>query len=127
MGDDIYLVPRLGEIAIGATVERAGFDVSVSPAAIETLRQAAIQICPPLRDAPVLRSWAGIRPATPDMLPLLGPEPLDSRVLYATGHSKNGILLAPVTASIIAKLASGSPAGFDLGPFRVDRFQASLG
>ena len=75
MGDDIYLVPRASEIAIGATVEEAGFDVAVNPGAIEALRQSAIRICPALRDAPVLRTWAGIRPATPDMLPILGLEP----------------------------------------------------
>ena len=75
MGDDVYLVPRDGEIAIGATVEEAGFDVTIDPNAIERLRQAAIRVCPALRDAAVLRTWAGIRPATPDMLPILGAEP----------------------------------------------------
>ena len=122
MGDDIYLVPRRAEIAIGATVERVGFDVTVSPAAIEGLRQSAIRICPSLREAPVLRSWAGLRPATPDMLPLIGPDPADRRVLYATGHSKNGILLAPATAAAIAALASSRTPAFDLSPFSVDRF-----
>jgi len=122
MGDDIYLVPRRGEIAIGATIERAGFDVGVSPGAIETLRQSAIKICPSVRDAPVLRSWAGLRPATPDMLPLIGSDPADPRVLYATGHSKNGILLAPATAAAIAALAAGRASNLDLSPFRVDRF-----
>ncbi len=122
MGDDIYLVPRRGEIAIGATVERAGFDVEVSPVAIEALRQSAVAICPSLRDAPVLRSWAGLRPATPDMLPLIGSDPADPRILYATGHSKNGILLAPATATAIAALASGRAPNLDLSPFRVDRF-----
>jgi glycine oxidase len=123
MGDDIYLVPRTGEIAIGATVEEAGFDATVLPEAIENLRQSAIRVCPVLRDAPVLRSWAGIRPATPDMLPLIGSDPDDERLIYACGHSKNGILLAPATAVAIACLALGNDVPFELTPFRVDRFR----
>ena len=124
MGDDIYLVPRPSEIAIGATAEHAGFDATVSPDAIETLRQAAIRICPSLGAAPVIRSWAGLRPATPDLLPILGPDPSEPKLLYACGHSKNGILLAPATALAIADLALGRPASFDLTPFRIDRFPA---
>ena len=126
MGDDIYLVPRASEIAIGATVEDAGFDVSVNPESIEGLRQSAIRICPALHDAPVLRSWAGIRPATPDMLPILGIEPMDERLVYACGHSKNGILLAPATAVAVSAIACGRPAPFDITPFRVDRFRPEI-
>jgi glycine/D-amino acid oxidase-like deaminating enzyme len=122
MGDDIYLVPRASEIAIGATVEDVGFDVTVIPESIETLRQSAVRVCPALRDAPVIRTWAGIRPATPDMLPILGAEPLDQRLIYACGHSKNGILLAPATALAVAAIAGGRSAPFDLTPFRPDRF-----
>jgi glycine oxidase len=122
MGDDIYLVPRGAEIAIGATAERAGFDTTVEPEAIERLRQSAVMICPGLADAPITRSWAGIRPATPDMLPILGPDPSDSGLLYACGHSKNGILLAPATAQCIAALATRNPPPLDIGPFRIERF-----
>ena len=125
MGDDIYLVPRPGEIAIGATVEEAGFDATVDPLSIETLRQSAIRVCPSLRDAPVIRTWAGIRPATPDMLPVLGADPSDERLIYACGHSKNGILLAPATGAAIARVALGKEVPFDLMPFRVDRFSAT--
>ena len=122
MSDDVYLVPRATEIAIGATVEEAGFDTTVIPEAVESLRQAAIRLCPALRDAPMLRSWAGLRPATPDLLPILGSEPNDPRVIYACGHSKNGILLAPATGMAISALAMGQLAPFDLTPFGVDRF-----
>jgi glycine oxidase len=125
MSDDIYLVPRTTEIAIGATVEHAGFDVTVVPDAIESMRAAAIRLCPSLRDAPVLRAWAGLRPATPDMLPILGPDPSDPRLIYACGHSKNGILLAPATARAISDLALGRPTAVNLTPFRVDRFPVS--
>jgi len=122
MGDEMYLVPRDGEIAVGATVEEAEFDLTIDPNAIERLRQAAIGVCPSLRDAAVLRTWAGIRPATPDMLPIVGAEPNDERLIYACGHSKNGILLAPATAVAIADLVLDRPPRFDLTPFRADRF-----
>jgi glycine oxidase len=125
MGDDVYLVPRSnGEIAIGATAEHAGFDISVIPESIESLRQSAIRICPALTYAPVTRAWAGLRPATPDMLPILGRDPENPRILYACGHSKNGILLAPATAVSIAALATGTEPALDIGPFSVTRFPA---
>jgi glycine oxidase len=127
MSDDVYLVPRASEVAIGATVEEAGFDATVVPGAVEPLRAAAIRLCPALRDAPVLRTWAGLRPATPDLLPILGSEPNDPRMIYACGHSKNGILLAPATGMAIAALALGQQPSFDLTPFGVDRFAGSTG
>ena len=123
MGDDVYIVPRRGEIAIGATAEHAGFDTTVFPDAIERLRQSAAAICPALGDAPVVRTWAGIRPATPDMLPILGPDPDHPRLIYACGHSKNGILLAPATATCIAALATESAPPLDIDAFSVMRFQ----
>jgi glycine/D-amino acid oxidase-like deaminating enzyme len=122
MGDDVYIVPRRAEIAIGATAEHAGFDTTVFPDAIERLRQSAVAVCPFLADAPVVRTWAGIRPATPDMLPVLGRDPDFPSLIYACGHSKNGILLAPATAKCIAALATGTAPPFDIDPFSVRRF-----
>ncbi len=122
MGDAIYLVPRRDEIVIGATAEHAGFDTTVAPESIEALRRAAIELVPALADAPITRTWAGIRPATPDMLPILGPDPSSNRLLYACGHSKNGILLAPATAISIAALATGDEVPLDVSPFSVRRF-----
>lgn len=127
VGPDVYLVPRVGEIVIGATTELAGFDTQVSPDSIDRLQRAAIAICPPLAGAAVLRTWAGIRPATPDLLPILGTEPAAPRLVYACGHSKNGILLAPGTAVAIASLALGRPPATNLAPFSVDRFGEGLG
>jgi len=124
-GDDVYLVPRQEEVVAGATVEHAGFDTTVDDRAIEQLRRAAVTLCPALGDALVIRRWAGIRPATPDLLPILGPDPDVSELIYACGHSKNGILLAPETAVAVAKLAQGYPAGSDLSPFSVGRFGAT--
>ncbi|MEO6879220.1 MAG: FAD-dependent oxidoreductase [Gemmatimonadaceae bacterium] len=122
MGTDVYLVPRETELVIGATVERAGFDVGTRPEAIELLRQSAERICPALANVPVLRAWAGIRPATPDMLPIIGSDAGDSRINYACGHSKNGILLAPATAAAVADLVQKQRPEFDLAPFSMARF-----
>jgi glycine oxidase len=122
MGEDVYLVPRAGEIAIGATVEHAGFDLSTDDAAIERLRAAAARLIPALAHAPEKRRWAGLRPATPDMLPILGPDPDAPRLLYACGHSKNGILLAPATARSLAGLVTGSGSPLDIADFEIARF-----
>jgi len=122
MGDDIYLVPREHEIVVGATTEQAGFDIATTPDAIAGLRAAAVSLCPELSRARVVRTWAGIRPATPDMLPIIGPDPDAPWLLYACGHSKNGILLAPATALAIAAMAQGRPLDRDLAPFSISRF-----
>ena len=122
MGEDVYLVPRAGEIAIGATVERVGFDLSTDDAAIDQLRAAATRLMPSLAGAREARRWAGLRPATPDMLPILGPDREHPRLLYACGHSKNGILLAPATATCLASFASGNHPPLDVSPFALDRF-----
>ena len=122
MGDDIYLVPRRTEIAIGATAEHAGFDITVFPDALERLRLSAVSICPALSTAPVARTWAGIRPATPDMLPILGTDPEHVGLVYACGHSKNGILLAPATARCVAALATGGQPPLDVDAFGIRRF-----
>jgi glycine oxidase len=121
-GDEIYLVPRDGEVVAGATVEHAGFDLTVHPAAIEGLRQAAVRLCPPLADARVVRTWAGIRPATPDMLPIIGADPDAAQLIYACGHSKNGILLAPATAVAVADLVQGLESRLDVRGFSIGRF-----
>lgn len=122
VGDDVYLVPRGCEIAVGATEERAGFDVRATPEAIDRLREAAVDICPPLKQSRVTRTWAGIRPVSPDMLPIIGYEPADHRLIYACGHAKNGILLAPATGAAVAALAQRCRPAADLAPFSIMRF-----
>lgn len=125
MGGDVYVVPRESETVVGATAEHAGFDPSTDPATIERLRAAAVALCPVFASAPIVRAWAGIRPATPDMLPIIGPDSEAPRLLYACGHSKNGILLAPATAVAIAAFCQDQPSPFDLAPFSIDRFGAA--
>lgn len=123
MSDNVYLVPRGRETAIGATVERMGFDVNTTAIAIEGLRRAAIEVCPKLSASTITSSWAGIRPATPDMLPIIGPDPVDPRLIYACGHSKNGILLAPATAAAVSDLVQKHSTAADLTPFSIARFE----
>ena len=123
MGDEVYLVPRKDGMAVGATTEEAGFDSETTPSALEELRRAAIAMCPELESSPVVRGWAGIRPATPDMLPIIGRDPEQPALIYACGHSKNGILLAPETATAVALLAQGEPPAATLTPFAIARFE----
>lgn len=122
IGEDVYLVPRRHETLVGATVEHAGFDLTIDEGAIEKLRQGAVTACPALANAAVTRTWAGTRPATPDMFPIVGTDPSDYRLIYACGHSKNGILLAPATAAAVVALAFGGDWNVDLAPFAVTRF-----
>jgi len=127
MGNGVYVVPRAGETVVGSTSERAGFDVSTTDETIERLRAAAVSVCPALGRSTPTSAWAGLRPATPDMLPILGPDHEHPEVLYACGHSRNGILLAPATAQAIAGLALDGRAGFDLSGFGIARFESSPG
>jgi glycine oxidase len=119
---DAYIVPRsTGKILVGATVENVGFDKTVTPSTIQDLISAAAQYLPELKSAPIIESWAGLRPGTPDDLPILGPTEA-SRVFIASGHFRNGILLAPITAKIMADLVTGKAPGLDIGAFAVSRF-----
>src|SRR5262249_27186787 len=119
---DIYIVPRttsdMGTSAvIGATVEDAGFDKTVIPEDIARLRSLAADLLPTIADAPQLEAWAGLRPATADNLPVLGAVPGYTNRFFATGHHRNGILLAPGTARVMAQLLSGESLSVDLSPF----------
>lgn len=122
-GDHVYLVPRDSELIVGATSEEAGFDTTTSEDAALLLRSAAIDVCPGLDDAEVMRRWAGLRPATADLLPILGPDPEVPSLIYACGHSRNGILLAPATAEAVRFFIQGGPAPhLALDRFSISRF-----
>jgi glycine oxidase len=119
---DIYIVPRTsgpnaGRAIIGATIEDAGFDKTLHPSDLAHLRSLADALLPPLANAPQLEAWAGLRPATPDGLPLLGALPAEPGHFLATGHYRDGILLAPATAHVMAQLLSGESPSVDLTPF----------
>ena len=124
----IYMVPRLhgpsaGRTVIGATVEDVGFDRSIDPHQLTTLLEHAAQLLPELRNTAILSSWSGLRPATEDLLPVLGRLPGSDRLLIASGHYRNGILLAPGTAELLARQLCREPLSLSLAAFAPDRFQ----
>jgi glycine oxidase len=122
-GDDVYLVPRpSGELLVGATVERVGFQRGVTAEGIAGLLAAAIDLCPALGALPIARTWWGFRPWVPDSLPVLGPWPDVEGLWVATGHYRNGILLAPITARIMTDWITTGQPGIDLGEFLPARF-----
>jgi glycine oxidase len=119
---EVYLVPRSsGRILIGATVEDCGYDRTVEPATIRDLHRAAVQLIPSLASARVTESWAGLRPGSPDNLPLLGPTETTG-IFIASGHFRNGILLAPVTARVMADLVADLTPAVDISAFSPLRF-----
>ena len=100
-GEKIYIVPRNDErILAGATVEYVGFDKQVTAGGIERILSAAIEVIPELANARIEETWAGLRPDSPDHLPILGPTDIDG-LMIATGHFRSGILLTPITARLI--------------------------
>jgi glycine oxidase len=120
---DVYLVPRSdGRILIGSTLEEAGFDKRVVPETIHKLHHAAIRLIPALQQARVLEDWAGLRPGTPDDLPILGATVVPG-YFVAAGHYRDGILLAPVTAKLMAQLITGETPAYDLSAFSAARFR----
>lgn len=124
VGPRCYLVPRQdGRTLVGATVEEVGFATGPTPAGIAALIDAAAALVPAIRDLPLVETWAGFRPGTPDDRPILGADPDVAGLFHAAGHFRNGILLAPVTASIMADLILGGTPVTDPGPFSVARFR----
>src|SRR5260370_30535457 len=114
LAPDVYLVPRSsGRVVIGATVEDIGYDRTLEPAVIENFHRAAARLIPELRDLPVEESWVGLRPGTPDDLPLLRATDIHG-VFIAAGHFCNGILLAPVTATVMASLITCETTGIGI-------------
>lgn len=121
---EVYLIPRSdGRMLIGATAEEAGFEKRTVPETIKKLRQAAIDLVPRLVEARILESWAGLRPGTPDGLPIMGATPTPG-YFVATGHFRDGILLAPVTARVIGQVMTGQKPELDLSTFAAARFRS---
>jgi glycine oxidase len=104
-------------------MENVGFDSRTTDEGVARVRSAAEEIAPALSVARVQRAWAGLRPVTPDLLPILGRDPKSPALIYSCGHSRNGILLAPLSADVVASFVSGEDCRYDLSQFRPDRFQ----
>jgi glycine oxidase len=127
--EHVYIVPRsegdqAGSALVGATVEDAGFDTTLRANAISSLRRLAADLWPAADSAaevPLIEAWAGLRPCTPDLLPVLGELPRRGHFI-ATGHYRNGILLAPATAAVIADLIQERVPETDLTAFSPHRF-----
>lgn len=120
--ESIYLVPRNdGRILAGATVENAGFDKTVTAGGLQKILAAAIELVPGLGHARVEETWAGLRPDSPDHLPILGPADLDG-LLIATGHYRGGILLTPVTAKLVCEWITLQRVSVDWERFSPLRF-----
>jgi len=119
---EVYLIPRTdGRLLVGATVEEAGFDKRTDPATIQRLHRSAVRTVPKLANAKILEDWAGLRPGTPDALPILGATATPG-YFVATGHFRDGILLAPITSQVMADVVEGRKPEHDLTPFSPSRF-----
>ena len=120
-----YLVPRSdGRLIIGATVEERGFETSVTAGGLYALLDGAWRALPAIEELPVLETWAGLRPSSRDDAPVIGPTPVEGLVL-ATGHHRNGILLAPITAAAVEELVLAGRVMPAIGGFGLDRFAAA--
>jgi glycine oxidase len=111
-GEGAYLVPkRDGSVVVGATEERVGFDCRVTAEGVGGLLAAATRLVPALREAGFRRSWAGLRPGSPDGLPAIGWLPGVNGLLVAAGHHRTGVLLSPTTGAVVRDLVLGKDAG----------------
>lgn len=117
------MVPkRDGRVVIGATVEPGERDPRPTLGGLTALSGAAVDLVPELSGAAFATAWGGLRPGTPDGLPIIGPVEERDALLVATGHYRNGVLLAPITGEAIAALALGEEPPLDLSPFLPGRF-----
>jgi glycine oxidase len=120
-----YLVPRGEEspqiVVVGSTIENAGFEKHVTSGGVERILTAANELLPELAKAEVIETWCGLRPGTPDQLPILGPADIDG-LAFATGHFRNGILLAPITAKLVGEWITDRRVSFDWEAFSPLRF-----
>lgn len=122
-GRSVYLVPRLGgELVVGATVEEMGYDTTITAGAVHDLLRAAIDLVPGVAELELAEALAGLRPATPDNGPVIGPTAVDGLVV-ASGHHRNGVLLAPLTADAVAGVVTGDGLPPVVVPFDARRFR----
>ena len=120
-----YLVPRRdGRLLAGSTTEEAGFTKEVTARGLESIRDHALEIAPRIAELKVVDSWSGLRPRAPDELPVLGKTGETEGLFFATGHYRNGILLAPLTGELIAALIADNVVAAELQTFAPDRFAA---
>ncbi len=121
-GPAVYLVPRSdGRLLIGATVEEKGFDAELTAGGVLDLLRVAWETLPGIYDLPIVETWTGLRPGSRDDAPILGPTSLEGLIM-ATGHHRNGILLAPITGQTICQFLLGGEVPESIAPFSLARF-----
>jgi glycine oxidase len=121
-GPNVYLVPRRdGRLILGATVEEKGFDAALTAGGLLALLEGAWRLVPAIEDLRLVETWVGHRPGSRDDAPILGRGPLEGLV-YATGHHRNGILLTPVTADLVADVVLDDRIDPAIAAFGLDRF-----
>lgn len=123
-GGGRYLLTRGNEVIAGSTMEHVGFTAENSPASIARIAASAGEICRLLSGAPPARAWVGLRPGTPDGLPIIGKEPRCEGLWYATGHGRNGVLLAGITGVLLTQMMAGEATLESVAAFRPERFWA---
>lgn len=122
--DGLYLVPRKdGHLLAGSTVEDAGFDANTTPQALNELHEHACQILPSLKSHAPIKSWAGLRPGSPDNLPIIGRHPDFENLWVHTGHFRYGVTMAPASSRLLAELITGEAPFLDPAPYS---WQAAL-
>lgn len=115
----IYLIPRRdGHILVGSTLEEAGFDKSTTQEAMSMLYREASEILPLLRDAPLVQHWSGLRPGSPDNIPVISRHPHFDNLFINSGHFRYGVTMAPASAEIMANLVLEQPQAIDIDPYR---------
>jgi glycine oxidase len=118
-----YLLARPdGRVVLGATVEEQGFDTAFTAGGVYRLLEAAREILPEVEELELVQVRAGLRPGTPDNAPLIGPDAVEG-LFWATGHHRNGVLLAPVTARVLAGMLAGEAVDGELAAFSPERFE----
>ena len=122
MGPRGYLVGRRNQSLAGSTMEHVGFDAGTTDSGAAEIHAMAAGLSPSFAAIVPIAHWAGLRPVTPDLLPMVGRDPDCEGLLYACGHSKNGVLLAPLTARVIADLVAHGSSGIDVAPYAPARF-----
>jgi D-amino-acid dehydrogenase len=123
----VIATPLRGRLRLAGTLELAGLDERINNVRVEAIHKAARRLVSGLEGRRVLEVWRGLRPCTPDGLPIVGRPPSHENVVLATGHAMLGLTLAPVTGRLVAELLTGAEPSHDLRPLRPERFQPLFG
>jgi len=121
-GRHVYIVPRGDDALLGSTMEHAGFAKDTTPGGLALIYGGTAALLPAMGAQRIHRTWAGLRPITPDGRPLIGPDPDVAGLVYAAGHGRKGILLGPLTGEIVRDLVRDGATSWDIGACAVTRF-----